>query len=40
MGNSACAKEGAMEALNQEQKKVGKKPEVKRVNAPIAFGMP
>ena len=29
-----------METLNQEQKKVGKKPEVKRVDAPIAFGMP
>jgi hypothetical protein len=29
-----------MEALNQEQKKVGKKPEVKRLDAPIAFGMP
>jgi len=29
-----------MEARNQEQKKVGKKPEVKRVHAPIAFGMP
>ena len=29
-----------MEALNQEPKKVGKKPEVKRVDAPIAFGMP
>jgi hypothetical protein len=29
-----------MEALNQEQKKVGKKPEAKRLDAPIAFGMP
>jgi len=29
-----------MEVLNQERKKVGKKPEIKRLDAPIAFGMP
>ena len=29
-----------MKALNQEDKKRGKKPEVKRLDAPIAFGMP
>jgi len=29
-----------MKGLVQEEKKVGKKPEVKRLNAPTAFGMP
>ncbi len=29
-----------MMALIQEDKKLGKKPEVKKLDAPIAFGMP
>jgi hypothetical protein len=29
-----------MKALMQKDKKLGKKPEIKKMGAPIAFGMP
>ena len=38
--NLKGGEERPMRALIQELKKVGKKPEVKRLDAPVAFGMP